>query len=92
MRLLYSLLTASLWMLSPLALAHPGIGGGLCRLVNNFDRCTQLSNCFWDADDQRCESRDPGIICGRFADPTSCDSSFACRWDAADERCELSGF
>jgi hypothetical protein len=87
-------LIASLFLFAAAApAANPGKGEPGCTTqctgIKDTDSCASISECFWDVDDKRCESRycSPGP-CGLLSDTATCNGNAACFWDPDDKRCE----
>ena len=76
------------------AKANEADKAGPCVHLRSFGECMNYptGECFWDADDNRCESRGGGETAGGGGCINlpyySCVNNFSCFWDNADNRCE----
>ncbi len=77
------------------AQANEADKAGPCVHLRSFGECSRYptGECFWDADDNRCESRFDhdetagGGGCGTLP-YYACVNNFSCFWDNSDNRCE----
>jgi hypothetical protein len=90
MKLYSSLFIAAGILVSGLSFAQSEDRAGPCVHLRNPWQCVNYptGECFWDADDQRCENKVYNEdACNRL--PYNwCVSNPGCFWDAADQRCE----
>jgi hypothetical protein len=62
---------------------------GPCPHIHTDFECNGNSECFWDNDDQRCESRFCSTgPCGDYRFTSACNADSRCFWDTDDQRCE----
>ena len=62
---------------------------GPCPHYRSPDICNSDYQCFWDTDDQRCETREQeGGYCASVTNPYHCNGRQGCFWDNDDQRCE----
>jgi hypothetical protein len=63
-----------------------------CSSIRTPEVCTavaQFKPCFWDAADQRCESKhNDEDRCNLLSNLRDCTANLQCFWDHDDQRCE----
>jgi hypothetical protein len=80
-----------MFLLAATTLSSSAFASGPCSEIGSPDECAKYPSgqCFWDATDQRCESRSNNEDgCSRIRSRTICALSIYCSWDNEDQRCE----
>jgi len=91
MRALFSAAFIAAALMSSLsAFAETGTDRTYCGSIRDQNQCANSQGCFWDQDDNRCESRGVNDLCGLAHEANVCMLfSRVCFWDFSDNRCEM---